>query len=413
MPEKIRIENDEMVVPDRPIIPFVEGDGIGVDITPAMRQVVDTAVERAYAGQRRIQWEEVLAGEKAHQEMGEYLPLETLMAFREHIVGIKGPLTTPVGGGLRSLNVTIRQVLDLYSCVRPVRWYGSASPLKHPEKVDLVIFRENTEDVYAGIEYPTESPEAKRIIGFLREMGVSEEQLSPDAAVGIKPISPSRTKRHVRKALRYALQERRRAVTFMHKGNIMKFTEGAFMRWGYEVLEEPEFAGRFLTEAQAAKKQDGPGERTTGGKILVNDRIADNMFQQLLTRTDEYDLIVTPNLNGDYISDAAAATVGGLGMAPGANIGDWIAVFEATHGSAPRYAGQDKVNPSSLILSAAMMLEYLGWKQAAVLIHTALKKALSQHQGTYDLARGWQAEGERDLHQLSCSEFAAALVEQM
>jgi isocitrate dehydrogenase len=410
MAEKIRIEDRRMLVPNHPIIPFIEGDGIGVDITPAMRQVVDAAAEKAYGDQRGIEWREVPAGEKAYQQTGEYLPQETLRSFREHIVGIKGPLTTPVGRGFRSLNVNIRQVLDLYSCVRPVRWYGAASPLKHPEKVDLVIFRENTEDVYAGVEYEADTPEAKRIIWLLREMGVDEEKVSPDAGVGIKPISPSKTKRHVRKALRYALQEGRKAITFMHKGNIMKFTEGAFMRWGYHVLEEPEFAGRFLTEAELSERHGG---RIPAGKVLANDRIADNMFQQILTRTEEYDVIITPNLNGDYISDAAAAAVGGLGMAPGANIGEWLAVFEATHGSAPRYAGQDKVNPSSLILSAALMLEYMGWKEAAALIHAAMERTLSEHMGTYDLVRGWRSEGEGKARELSCSAFAEALIEHM
>jgi len=379
------------MVPDNPIIPFIEGDGIGVDITPAMLKVVDAAVKHAYSGKRKIEWKEILAGEKAHKQTGEYLPQATLETLREYIVGIKGPLTTPVGGGIRSLNVTIRQVLDLYSCVRPVRWYGSASPLKHPEKLDVVIFRENTEDVYAGVEYESSSDEAKQIISLLHQLGMNPDKIAGDAAVGIKPISPGRTKRHVRKALRWALEKNRKTVTLMHKGNIMKFTEGAFMRWGYEVADEPEFKG----------------------KLTVNDRIADNMFQQLLTRTDEYDMIVAPNLNGDYISDAAAAGAGGLGLAPGANIGDHLAVFEATHGTAPKYAGQDKVNPSSLILSAAMMLEYLGWPEAAAMIHRALEATLSRRTGTYDLVRGWRNEGESNLVELKCSGFAEALVENL
>jgi len=371
-----------------PIIPFIEGDGIGVDITPAMIKVVDSAVERVYENKRKIEWKEILAGEKAFQQTGEHLPQASLESLREHVVGIKGPLTTPVGGGIRSLNVTIRQILDLYSCVRPVRWYGSASPLKHPEQMDVVIFRENTEDVYAGVEYESESLEAKKIIALLKDLGVRDDQVCTDAAVGIKPISPGRTKRHVRKALRWAIAKGRRLATLMHKGNIMKFTEGAFMRWGYEVADEPEFKS----------------------KIQVNDRIADNMFQQLLTRTDEYDMIIAPNLNGDYISDAAAAGVGGLGMAPGANIGDGLAVFEATHGSAPKYAGLNKVNPSSLILSAAMMLEYLGWQEAADSIHKSLETTLAQRLGTYDLVRCWRNEGENNVKELSCSGFADALI---
>ncbi len=408
MAETIKMHAGRPSVPDGPIIPYIEGDGIGGDISPAMRRVVDTAVERSYGGRRRIDWREVLAGEKARQEVGNYLPSETLDAFRRYAVGIKGPLTTPVGGGFRSLNVAIRQVLDLYSCIRPVRWYGSASPLVRPETMDLVIFRENTEDVYAGVEYEAGGPEALRLISLLRELGVNEAKVTPDAAIGIKPIGPERTKRHVRKALRYALEKKRCGVTLMHKGNIMKYTEGAFMRWGYEVLEEPEFAGRFITEVALAEC----GEDERGQHLLVaNDRIADNMFQQILTRTAEYDVIVTTNLNGDYISDAAAAGAGGLGMAPGANVGDEVAVFEATHGTAPKYAGQDKVNPGSLILSAAMMLDYMGWDEAAACIQTAVEATLKQRRGTYDLVRGWRKDGEQDLVELSCSEFAGALID--
>ncbi len=409
MAEKIRIEKDRLVVPDNPIIPYIEGDGTGRDITPAMLKVVDAAVAKAYGGKRKIAWKEVLAGEKARDATGEYLPEATINDLREHIVSIKGPLTTPIGGGFRSLNVSIRQLLDLYSCVRPVRWYGSASPLKHPEKMNVVIFRENTEDVYAGVEYQSGSPEAKRLIELLREFGVSEQKMLSDVGIGIKPMGPTRSKRHIRKALRFALENGRRSVTFMHKGNIMKFTEGAFMNWGYEVIAEPEFRDRFVTEAELWDKYGG---KLPEGKLLANDRIADNMFQQILTRTDEYDVIITPNLNGDYISDAAAAGVGGLGMAPGANIGDFLAVFEATHGTAPKYAGQDKVNPSSLILSAAMMLEYIGWKEAADLIHKATEKTLAQRKGTYDLVRGWAAEGEKGT-ELKCSEFGEALIENM
>ncbi len=409
MASKIKVENGQLKVPADPILPFIEGDGIGTDITPAMHKVVDGAVKAAYGDERKITWKEVLAGEKAHQEVGDYLPAETLEAFREYLVGIKGPLTTPVGGGFRSLNVAIRQVLDLYSCIRPVRWYGSSSPLVRPEQMDLVIFRENTEDVYAGVEYEAEGPDAKRLIALLRELGVDEAKVSPDAAIGIKPIGAERTKRHVRKALRFALDKKRCGVTFMHKGNIMKFTEGAFMRWGYEVLDEPEFKGKFVTEGNLAECGDeGPGKR-----LIANDRIADNMFQQILTRTDEYDVIVTTNLNGDYISDAAAAGAGGLGMAPGGNVGERIAVFEATHGSAPKYAGQDKVNPSSIILSAAMMLDHLGWGEASDRIHAAVEKTLRERKGTYDLVRGWRKDGHEDLTELSCSEYAAALIDNL
>jgi len=411
MADKIRVEEGKLVVPDEVVIPYIEGDGIGVDITPAMIQVVDAAVKKAYGGKRKIVWKEVLAGEKAYRATGEYLPEETLQALREHIVGIKGPLATPVGGGIRSLNVTIRQVLDLYSCIRPVKWLGGPSPLKDPRKVNLVIFRENTEDVYAGVEWPSGSEEARRVIRFLHEeMGISPDVVLPSAGVGIKPISPERTKRHVRKALRWAFQHGYNRVTLMHKGNIMKFTEGAFRNWGYEVAKEEEFASRVITEEELSEKYNG---EIPEGKVLLNDRIADNMFQQILTRTEEYQIIVTPNLNGDYISDEGAALVGGLGMAPGANIGDYVAVFESTHGTAPKYAGQDKVNPSSLILSAAMMLEYMGWKEAATLIEEGIRRTLAQRRGTYDLVRGWKEEGITDAEELKCSEYARAIVENM
>jgi len=409
-PESIRLQQGRLLVPDHPIIPVIEGDGIGVDITPVMQRVVDAAVEKSYAGRRQIEWKGVLAGERAKQEAGDYLPLQTLEDLKDHVVGIKGPLTTPIGEGIRSINVAIRQLLDLYSCVRPVRWYGSASPLRHPQKMDVVVFRENTEDLYAGVEYESDSPGARKLIGLLRELGVDENTISPDAALGIKPMGPSRSKRHIRKALQYALDHQRRQVTFMHKGNIMKFTEGAFMRWGYQVTGEAGFAGRFVSEEELWKQHDG---KAPDGRIPVNDRLADNMLQQILTRTDEYDVIVTPNLNGDYLSDAAAAGVGGLGMAPGANIGDGLAVFEATHGSAPKYAGQDKVNPSSLILSAAMMLEYLGWNEAARAIQRSLETTLQKRLGTYDLIRGWKNQGEENLTELSCSGFAGALVDNL
>jgi isocitrate dehydrogenase len=404
MPGKIELLNDRMHVPDEPVIPFIEGDGIGVDITPAMRTVVDKAVERAYGARRRIEWFEVLAGEKGAREVGEVLPVATVERLREHVVGIKGPLTTPLGGGIRSVNVALRQILDLYSCIRPVRYYGAPSPLLHPADMDLVIFRENTEDVYAGVEFESGSAGARKIISHLREVGVDETRVREDAAVGIKPISPRASRRHIRKALRFALEHGCKSVTLMHKGNIMKYTEGAFMRWGYDVALEKEFRDHVVSESEIA-----PGD--AGNKIVINDRIADNMFQQILTNTRKYDLIVTTNLNGDYISDAAAGCVGGLGMAPGANVGDGLAVFEATHGTAPGYAGQDKVNPSSLILSAAMMLEYLGWREAAELIQGSLRETLKRRMGTYDLIRGWRNLREGDVTELSCSEFAAALVD--
>jgi isocitrate dehydrogenase len=370
--EKIRLtEDSKLIVPDEPIIPYIEGDGTGPDIMRAALPVWNAAVEKAYGGKRKVHWKEILAGEKAYQETGSYLPEETIQAMREHVVSIKGPLTTPVGGGFRSLNVTIRQVLDLYSCVRPVRWVpGVPSPVKHPELVDMVVFRENTEDVYAGLEWEAGSKEAKRLIEFVREeLG---KEIRPDSGIGLKPISRFGTRRHVRKAIQYALDHGRRSVTLVHKGNIMKFTEGAFRNWGYELARE-EFGEVTVTEDELWEKYGG---QLPEGKILVNDRIADAMFQWALLRPAEYDVLCMPNLNGDYMSDALAAQVGGLGMAPGANIGDGYAVFEATHGSAPKYAGQDKVNPSSVILSGAMMFEYLGWKEVAELIWQGISRAV-------------------------------------
>ena len=401
--EKIRVVDGKLVVPDNPYICFIEGDGIGVDITPAMRRVLDAAVEKAYGGKRKIVWVEIYAGEKAYKIYGEYMPEETFQAMRDFIVGIKGPLTTPVGGGFRSLNVTLRQVLDLYACVRPVRWVpGTPSPVCHPERMDMVIFRENTEDVYAGIEWPAESPEAKRLIEFMNEeLGT---KVSEKAAIGIKPVTEFGSKRLVRKAIQYAIDRNRKSVTLMHKGNIMKFTEGAFRDWGYQVARD-EFGDVTITESELWEKYGGEAPE---GKIVMKDRIADNMFQQILTRTNEYDIIATLNLNGDYISDAAAAQVGGLGMAPGANIGDYIALFEATHGTAPKYAGQDKVNPGSLILSGKMMLEYLGWEEAAELVWKGISGAIQQKRVTYDLHR--QMEGATLL---KTSEFAEAIVENM
>lgn len=398
--EKIQVQSGALVVPDHPIIPFIEGDGIGPDIWRATRAVVEAAVERAYEGARHIAWMEIYAGEKAEAKTGEWIPEETFEALREFKVGIKGPLTTPVGGGMRSLNVTLRQVLDLYSCIRPVRWIeGVPSPMKEPERLDVVIFRENTEDVYAGIEWMSGTPEANRVRSFLvDEMGAS---IREESSIGIKPISPFGTKRHVAAGIRYALERNRESLTFVHKGNIMKFTEGAFRDWGYEVAAD-EFGDKTITESAVWEGADPTG------KLLIKDRIADAMFQQVLLRPDEYDLLVTPNLNGDYISDACAAQVGGLGMAPGANIGDQVALFEATHGTAPKYANQDKVNPGSLILSAVMMLEHLGWTEAAEAVSRGMKGAVGAKTVTYDLERQMD-----DATVLKTSEFGRAVIEHM
>jgi len=392
-----------ITVSDAPVIPYIEGDGIGPDIWKATRLVLDAAVEKAYKGSRRIQWLEVLAGEKAYNLTGKWLPEETLSTIKDYVVAIKGPLTTPIGAGIRSLNVTLRQELDLYACVRPVRYFdGVPSPVKHPEQVDMIIFRENTEDVYAGIEWPKGSPEALKLIEFLeKEMG---KKLRPDSGIGIKPMSEFGSKRLVRKAIRYALEAGKDSVTLVHKGNIMKFTEGAFRTWGYELAKE-EFGNVTLTEQEL---WDNYGGKRPEGKVVIKDRIADAMFQQVLLRPSEYSVLAMPNLNGDYMSDAIAAQVGGLGMAPGANIGDGYAVFEATHGTAPKYAGLDKVNPGSLILSGAMMLEYLGWTDARELVHKALQAAISQKHVTYDLAR--QIPGAVEI---KCSEFAQKIVEAM
>jgi len=395
--DKIRRRADgTLEVPDFPIIPFIEGDGIGPDIWAASQKVMDSAVKAAFGGQRAVAWKEILAGEKALNKTGDWLPEDSLNAVKSHVVAIKGPLTTPVGGGIRSLNVAIRHKLDLYACVRPVKYIDPVpSPMREPGKVDMVIFRENTEDVYAGIEWQAGSPEALRVITFLRDtMGVN---VAADSGIGIKPISETNTKRLVASAVSYALERGLPSVTLMHKGNIMKYTEGAFSRWGYEVARE-KFGDRTITEQQL---YDRYGGTLPEGKVLIKDRIADMMFQQVLLRPDEYHVIATPNLNGDYLSDALAAQVGGLGMAPGANIGDDCAMFEATHGTVPKYAGMDKVNPGSLILSGAMMLEYIGWKPAADLIYTALQKTIRDAVVTYDLAR--QIQGATEV---KCSEFA-------
>ncbi len=400
-------EDGSLNVPDRPIIPFIEGDGIGVDISPVMIDVVNAAVAKSYGGRRSIAWMEVYAGEKALTVYGddEWLPEETLEALSDFRVAIKGPMTTPVGGGIRSLNVAIRQVLDLYVCQRPVRWLqGVPSPVLAPQKTDMVIFRENTEDIYAGVEWAADSPEADKVIAFLRnEMGVNKIRFPNNCGIGVKPISAEGTQRLVRRALQYTIAEDRASLTFVHKGNIMKFTEGAFKDWGYELA-----AGEF-----GATPLDGGPWHTltnprTGREIVIKDVIADAMLQQILTRPDEYDVIATTNLNGDYLSDALAAQVGGIGIAPGANIGDTVAVFEATHGTAPKYAGQDKVNPGSLILSAEMMLRHLGWREAADLIVYGMEGAISEKTVTYDFERLMQ-----DASLLSCSAFGGAVIRKM
>ena len=396
----IAFRSSRIVVPDNPIIPFIEGDGTGPDIWHASVRVFDRAVAKAFSGARRIVWFEVLAGEKAKNLTGEWLPADTLEAVKAYKVAIKGPLTTPVGGGIRSLNVTLRQVLDLYACVRPVRYFaGTPAPVTHPERMNVIIFRENTEDVYAGIEWAKGTPQAEKIIEFLeKEMG---KRIRPDSGIGIKPMSETGTKRLVRMAIRQAIAGRRKVVTLVHKGNIMKFTEGAFRDWGYEVAKA-EFRDAVVTEEEVA------GGASRDGKVLINDRIADSVFQQILTRTAEYDVFATPNLNGDYLSDACAAQVGGLGMAPGANIGDEIAFFEATHGTAPKYAGKDVINPTSVILSGVMMLRHLGWGEAADLIETGIERTIQQKKVTYDLARQMQGATE-----LKTSEFAEAIIGNM
>jgi isocitrate dehydrogenase len=379
--EAIEFKDGALKVPERPIVPFVEGDGTGPDIWRASVRVFDAAVERAYGGQRAVEWMEVFAGEKSFQQYQDWLPQETIDAMQEFRVSIKGPLTTPVGGGIRSLNVTLRQVLDLYACIRPVRYFeGVGAPVKEPEKVDIVIFRENTEDVYAGIEWKAGSPEAEKLGAYLRKEFNS--QIREKSALGLKPMSEFGSKRLVEMAIRFAIEKCKESVTLVHKGNIMKFTEGAFRDWGYEVARE-KFPDDTCTEAGLAK--GGPTARADA--VVVRDRIADSMFQQLLLRPAEYSVIATPNLNGDYLSDAAAAQVGGLGIAPGGNVGDGVAVFEATHGTAPKYANLDKINPGSVILSGVMMFEYMGWNEAAKLIVKGMENAIKSKRVTYDLAR--------------------------
>ncbi|TCT23026.1 NADP-dependent isocitrate dehydrogenase [Thiobaca trueperi] len=406
--EKIRVNDDlSLTIPDQPIIPYIEGDGIGIDITPVMCAVVDAAVAKAYGGARQIQWMEIYAGEKATRTYGEdvWLPEETLEAVKDFVVSIKGPLTTPVGGGIRSLNVTLRQELDLYVCLRPVRYFtGTPSPLKAPEHTDMVIFRENAEDIYAGIEWQAESPAAKKVIDFLRsEMGVTKIRFPETSGIGIKPVSREGTERLVRKAIQYAIDNDRSSVTLVHKGNIMKFTEGAFKQWGYELAQR---------EFGAVEIDGGPWCRftnpKTGNEIIVKDVIADAFLQQILLRPKDYAVIATLNLNGDYISDALAAQVGGIGMAPGANLSDSVAMFEATHGTAPKYAGKDQVNPASLILSAEMMLRHMGWTEAADLIIKGVEGAIAAKTVTYDLDRLMDGATK-----VSCSGFGEAVVGKM
>jgi isocitrate dehydrogenase len=406
--EKITVNEDlSLNVPDQPIVPYIEGDGIGIDITPVMCNVVNAAVDKAFNGDRRISWMEIYAGEKSNQVYGEnaWLPDETLQAIKEFAVAIKGPLTTPVGGGIRSLNVALRQELDLYLCLRPVRYYeGTPSPLKQPEKTDMVIFRENSEDIYAGIEWEAGSAEVKRVINFLQEeMGVRKIRFPETSGIGVKPVSADGTRRLVRRALQYAIDQDRSSVTLVHKGNIMKFTEGAFKNWGYQLARE-EFGAREI--------DGGPwcsfNNPKTGTEIIVKDVIADAFLQQILLRPTEYSVIATLNLNGDYISDALAAQVGGIGMAPGANLSDKVALFEATHGTAPKYAGKDQVNPSSLILSAEMMLRHMGWNAAADLIVKGLSGAIAAKTVTYDLDRLMEGSSK-----LSCSQFGQAIIDHM
>ena len=417
---KITIAKGKLTVPKNPIIPYIEGDGTGPDIWAASQRVFDAAVEKAYGGDRKIEWKEVLAGEKANRQVGNWLPAETLQAFRDYLVGIKGPLTTPVGGGLRSLNVTLRQELDLYACVRPVRWFeGVPSPVKRPELTNMVIFRENTEDIYAGIEYMSGTAQAQKMLEFLQdEMGVKKIRFPESSSFGVKPMSKEGSERLVRAAIKYALEHKKPSVTIVHKGNIMKFTEGAFKNWGYDVAEK-EFGGKVFTWVQydkiAANMGVSAAEATmkaaaAAGKLIVKDSIADAFLQQILLRPSEYSVIATPNLNGDYISDALAAIVGGIGIAPGANINYLTghAIFEATHGTAPKYAGQDKVNPGSVILSGVMMLEYMGWPEAGELITKGIEAAIHAKRVTYDFER--QMEGATLL---KTSEFGNEIIKQM
>ncbi|MCM3387482.1 NADP-dependent isocitrate dehydrogenase [Ureibacillus chungkukjangi] len=417
---KIVVENGALQVPNNPTIPFIEGDGIGPDIWVAASRVIDAAVEKAYNGEKKIEWLEVLAGEKAFNQTGEWLPQETLDKINEYLIAIKGPLTTPIGGGIRSLNVALRQQLDLYVCLRPVRHFeGVPSPVKKPEDVDMVIFRENTEDIYAGIEYAQGSEEVKKVINFLKEeMGVNKIRFPETSGIGIKPVSKEGTERLVRSAIEYAIKHNRPSLTLVHKGNIMKFTEGGFKQWGYD-LAEREYGDQVFTWDQYDRIKEAEGveaankaqdEALAAGKVLVKDSIADIFLQQILTRPNEFDVVATMNLNGDYISDALAAQVGGIGIAPGANI-NYVtghAIFEATHGTAPKYAGQDKVNPSSVLLSGVLMLEHLGWQEAADLITNSVEKTIASKVVTYDFARLMDGATE-----VKCSEFANELIKNL
>lgn len=405
--QKVSIKAGKVETPDQPIIPFIRGDGTGPDIWAAASHVFDTAVQKAFDGKKKIIWFEIFAGQKAKDMYDDWLPQDTLTVIKEYGLAIKGPLTTPIGGGIRSLNVALRQIFDLYACVRPVRYFqGVPSPLRHPEKLNIVIFRENTEDVYAGIEWKAGTPEAKKVWEFLTKQ--MKANIRPDSGIGIKPISEFGTKRLVRRAIRFAVAHRKESVTLVHKGNIMKFTEGAFQEWGYEVAKE-EFQKEVISEEELIQLQkENDGKTVSGDKVIIKDRIADSMFQQVLLRPEEYSVLALTNLNGDYLSDATAAQVGGLGVAPGANIGDSCAIFEATHGTAPKYAGQDKVNPSSMILSGVMMFEYLGWQKAADLIIKALEKTFLQKKFTYDLVRGVPGSTL-----LKCLEFGKAIVGNM
>lgn len=418
--QKISIQDGKLQVPNHPIIPFIEGDGIGPDIWRASVRVFDAAVEKAYKGEKKIEWKEVLTGEKAFKLTGEWLPKETLTAIEEYLVAIKGPLTTPVGGGIRSLNVALRQILDLYACVRPVRYFdGVPSPVKQPEKVDMVIFRENTEDIYAGIEYLAGTPEAKKVIDFLMNtMGTDKIRFPETSSIGIKPVSKEGTERLVRAAIKYTIQQKRASLTFVHKGNIMKFTEGKFKEWGYDLVER-EYGDHVFTwrqyddiaaEEGTSAANKAQSDAVAAGKIIIKDAIADNFLQQIILRPEEYDVIATLNLNGDYISDSLAALVGGIGIAPGANINysTGLAIFEATHGTAPKYTNQDKVNPSSVILSGVMMLEYMGWQEAADLIVKGIEKSINQGRVTYDFERLMD-----NATLLKTSEFGDAIIENM
>jgi isocitrate dehydrogenase len=396
----ITVKNKKLSVPNHPIIPVIEGDGIGRDIMKAARRVVDAAVEKTFYGKKKIVWMDVYAGERANELYGEWLPAETITAIKKHLVALKGPLTTPIGGGFRSLNVTMRQVMNLYACIRPVRWFpGVGSPVVHPERLNVIIFRENTEDVYAGIEWRKGSKDAQKVISWLNK--TMKTTIRKDSGIGVKPISLTGTRRLVRKALRYAIDRKRSSVTLVHKGNIMKYTEGAFRDWGYQTAVT-EFRDQIVTEDELWSKHGG---KMPKGKVLVKERIADSMFQQVLTRSAEYDVVATPNLNGDYLSDACAAQVGGLGMAPGANIGDYIGLFEATHGTAPKYADKDVINPGSLILSAVMMLDYLGWREAGERIDKAIEKTIAQKTVTYDLERQMQGATK-----IGTSEYATRII---